>query len=63
MPKGTFVSIENSGFGGDADAAVKEAVASTDGFAQVLAGCKAWLEHGLALELVRDRYPDGLPSG
>ena len=56
----TFVSIENSGFQGDGDSVVAQAIGSTEGFAFVLAGCKALLEHGIALNLVRDRFPDGL---
>ena len=30
---------------------------ATEGFALVLAGAKAWLEHNVALGLVGDRYP------
>jgi uncharacterized protein YndB with AHSA1/START domain len=56
----TFVSIANSGFTGTADEQVAMAVNSTEGFAFVLAGAKAWLEHGIALNLVPDRFPDGL---
>jgi len=37
-------------------------VASTEGFAFVLAGAKALLEHGVLLNLVPDRFPDGLPK-
>ena len=55
----TFVSITNSGFGGTAEEAVKKALDSTEGFTFVLAGLKAWLEHGIELNLVRDRFPDG----
>jgi len=55
----TFVSITNSGFGGTRDEAVKKALDSTEGFTFVLAGLKAWLEHGIELNLVRDRFPDG----
>jgi uncharacterized protein YndB with AHSA1/START domain len=55
----TFVSIRNSGFGGPGDEAVKKALDSTEGFTFVLAGLKAWLEHGIELNLVRDRFPDG----
>jgi uncharacterized protein YndB with AHSA1/START domain len=62
MEQGTFVSIRNSGFSGDADQAVKTAIDSAGGFSFVLAGCKAWLEHGVELQLVRDRHPGGLPS-
>lgn len=56
----TFVEVTNSGFGGDRDQVVKEALDSTGGFALVLAGCKALLEHGVELNLVRDRHPGGL---
>jgi uncharacterized protein YndB with AHSA1/START domain len=54
----TFVTIVNSGFHGDGDAVVAAALDSTGGFTWVLAGAKAWLEHGLALNLVPDRHPD-----
>jgi uncharacterized protein YndB with AHSA1/START domain len=58
----TFVSITNSGFSGDEGEALQQALDSTEGFSFVLAGAKAWLEHGLMLNLVRDRHPDGLPG-
>lgn len=58
----TFVSITNTGFSGDGDAMVKQAVESTEGFTLVLIGLKALLEHGVRLNLVRDRFPDGLRS-
>jgi len=54
----TFVSITNTGFSGDADKVVSQAIDSTEGFAMVLAGLKALLEHGIALNLVADRFPD-----
>ena len=56
----TFVSIANSGFSGEADEVVKQAIGATEGFAFVLAGAKALLEHGVRLNLVPDRFPDGL---
>jgi uncharacterized protein YndB with AHSA1/START domain len=59
----TFVSITNEGFQGDEDAVVQEAVGSTEGFAFVLAGLKAYLEHGVLLNLVPDRFPNGLENG
>jgi uncharacterized protein YndB with AHSA1/START domain len=63
MPEGaTFVDIRNYGFSGAPDQQVREAIDSTGGFSLVLAGCKAWLEHGLELGLVRDRHPKGLPK-
>ena len=60
MEKGTFVSIRHHGFAGDPDAMVKTAIDSAGGFSFVLAGCKAWMEHGLELGLVLDRHPRGL---
>lgn len=53
----TFVGITHTGFSGDGDDMVKQAVDATDGFALVLAGAKALLEHGIALNLVADRFP------
>lgn len=55
----TFVSITNSGFGGDGDGVVKQALDTTEGFVLVLAGAKAYLEHGISLNLVVDRFPEG----
>lgn len=54
----TFVEIAEHGFPGDRDGQVAQALDSAGGFALVLAGCKAWLEHGIDLQLVRDRNPD-----
>ena len=58
----TFVSITNSGFSGDSAEVAKQAVSATEGFTFVLAGLKALLEHGVSLNLVADRWPDGLPD-
>jgi uncharacterized protein YndB with AHSA1/START domain len=55
----TFVSVTNSGFSGDGDGVVKQALDSTGGFALVLAGAKAFLEHNITLNLIADRFPDG----
>jgi uncharacterized protein YndB with AHSA1/START domain len=55
----TFVEITNSGFGGDGDQMVDEALDSTGGFTWVLAGAKAWLEHNLQLNLIADAFPEG----
>ena len=56
----TFVSVTNAGFTGDGDALVAQATDSTQGFALMLAGLKALLEHGVNLNLVADRYPKGV---
>ncbi len=56
----TFVSIVNSGFAGGPDTAVRQALDATEGFAFVLAGLKALLEHNIRLNLVADRFPAGI---
>jgi uncharacterized protein YndB with AHSA1/START domain len=56
----TFVSITNTGFSGDDDQIMRQALDSTEGFTLALAGLKAFLEHDLRLNLVRDRFPDGI---
>lgn|SRR5574341_53205 len=56
----TFVSITNAGFQGKGDELVRQALDSTGGFTIVLAGLKAWLEHKLMLNLIADRFPQGL---
>lgn len=58
----TFVSVTNTGFRGDANEAVAHAIDATEGFTFVLAGLKAWLEHGVRLNLVADRHPDGIAT-
>ena len=55
----TFVSVTNSGFSGDGDEIVKQALDSTGGFTLVLAGAKAFLEHNISLNLIADRFPEG----
>ena len=56
----TFVSITNAGFSGDGDEVVKNALDSMGGFTMVLCGLKALLEHNIILNLVTDRFPEGL---
>jgi uncharacterized protein YndB with AHSA1/START domain len=56
----TFLSITNTGFSGDLDKVVETAIGSTEGFTLVLAGLKALLEHNISLNLIADRFPDGL---
>ena len=52
----TYVSIVVDGFTGDADQIVAQALDSAGGFALVLAAAKAWLEHGIQLNIVADRF-------
>jgi len=55
----TFVNIVVSGFKGDEDRLLKDITGSVGGFCWVLAGLKAWLEFGIQLNLVGDRFPRG----
>jgi uncharacterized protein YndB with AHSA1/START domain/predicted SnoaL-like aldol condensation-catalyzing enzyme len=55
----TFVEITNDGFSGDAEEVARQAADSASGFSFVLAGAKAYLEHGIELNLVKDRFPKG----
>ena len=59
----TFVTVKNWGFGGDAEKVVAEAVDSTGGFTFLLAGLKAFLEHGIELNLIADHQPSALVEG
>lgn len=52
----TYVRIVNKGFAGNGDKVVKTAIDSTGGFALVLAAAKAYLEHGVKLNIVADRF-------
>ena len=52
--------MTNRGFPGDEEETLQNALDSTEGFAFVLAGLKALLEHNIQLNLVPDRFPDGL---
>ncbi|APG59914.1 SRPBCC family protein [Christiangramia salexigens] len=54
----TFVSIEHSGFPQEGGDLVDVVADSTGGFNLVLAGLKAYLEHNIRLELVRDNFPE-----
>jgi uncharacterized protein YndB with AHSA1/START domain len=56
----TFLSITNTGFSGNGDELVNQAIGSTGGFTLVLCGLKAFLEHNILLHLVADRFPKGL---
>ena len=53
----TLVRVRNWGFVGTPDEAVAAALDATGGFSFVLAGLKAWLERGVALNLIADYDP------
>ena len=56
----TFVSVTNKGFPGSEAEAAQLALNATEGFAFALAGAKAFLEYKIQLNLVPDRFPDGI---
>jgi uncharacterized protein YndB with AHSA1/START domain len=56
----TLVSITNSNFQGTEDEIVAQALDSKQGFSIVLCGAKAWLEHGINLNLIADHFPDAV---
>ena len=56
----TFVTIINSGLQGDMNGVIGEIRGATEGFTIVLAGLKAYLEHGIELNLVADKLPINL---
>jgi uncharacterized protein YndB with AHSA1/START domain len=58
----TYVTITNAGFTSQGEALVDEVADAVEGFALVLAGLKAYLEHGIRLNLVADRYPRGIQA-
>jgi hypothetical protein len=58
----TYVSISNSGFKGDGNKVVTDALDSKAGFTWVLAGLKALLEHNIELNAIADAFPEGLKT-
>jgi uncharacterized protein YndB with AHSA1/START domain len=59
----TFVTILASGFTGNDDEKVAQALDSTEGFTLAISACKALLEHGIELRVVADKSPDGIEGG
>ena len=53
----TLVKISNSGFPSSAEDILVQAVDAKGGYTIVLAGLKAWLEHGIQLNLIQDQHP------
>ena len=49
---GTILTIEETGFSGDDDAIVERALDSTGGFNQVIIAAKAFVEHGVEVNVV-----------
>jgi uncharacterized protein YndB with AHSA1/START domain len=53
----TYVIIQCYGFQLEGDELIHAIKDNTAGFATVLAGLKAYMEHGLNLNLIADKYP------
>lgn len=53
----TYVVIRNYGFSQTGDALIEAIKNNTGGFTTVLDGLKAYLEFGIELNLVRDKFP------
>ena len=56
VERGTYVSVVHSGFDMEAEDFIEQIVDSTGGFALVLAAAKVYLEHGIELNIVADRF-------
>ena len=50
----TVLTIEETGFAGEADAVVSRVIDSTCGFNQVVVAAKAFIEHRIAVNVVND---------
>ncbi|MBK1896816.1 SRPBCC family protein [Chryseobacterium paridis] len=57
MEKGTLVVIKSYGFTQTGEDLLKTINDNTGGFTTVLDGCKAYLEHGINLRLIEDKFP------
>lgn len=57
MEKGTLVVIKSYGFGQTGEELLRQVNDNTGGFTTVLDGCKAYLEHGINLRLIEDKFP------
>lgn len=56
----TYVTISNYDFQGSDEEVTAKVIDSTGGFTMVMAGLKAWLEHGIVLNLIGDKFPEEL---
>ncbi len=56
-PSVTYLSIKHYGFDQKGKELQTAIIDSNGGFNMVLAGCKAWLEQGININLIVDKYP------
>ena len=57
-PGTTYVIIKNYGFNSSGEELLENIKDNTGGFTTVVDGLKAWLEHGINLNLIRDKFPN-----
>lgn len=57
MEKGTLVIIRSYGYSETGEDLLSVINDNTGGFTTVLDGCKAYLEHGINLRLIEDKFP------
>jgi len=57
MQKGTLVIIKSYGYSEKGDELLSVINDNTGGFTTVLDGCKEYLEHGINLKLIEDKFP------
>lgn len=57
MEKGTLVVIRSYGYDQTGENLLRTVNDNTGGFTTVLDGCKAYLEHGINLNLMEDKFP------
>jgi hypothetical protein len=58
----TYVVIKNYGFSQTGDDLIQAIKDNTGGFTTVLDGLKAYMEHGINLNLIADKYPKEVSS-
>ena len=56
----TYLTVKNYDFNNSGDELVNLVIDSTGGFALIIAGLKAYLEHNIQLNLVADKFPKEL---
>ena len=57
MENGTLVIIKSYGYKEEGEDLLKVINDNAGGFTTVLDGCKAYLEHGINLNLIKDKFP------
>lgn len=58
----TYVTVTEEGYTQQGDALIAAVRGSTGGFTTVLDGLKAFLEHGISLNLIADKFPLAVTS-